>query len=240
MYSSLVCLSQPSAETDCHTAEQLIAYIARVSNKKNQSNHATAQKLVTFLINENHWSPLEMVNMTVEIKTTRDIARQILRHRSFSFQEFSQRYAKVDVNDFVFREARLQDKKNRQNSVVANDMELQSEWNKKQQKVLDAVMEAYEWALDKDIAKEQARAVLPEGMTPSLMYMQGSLRSWLHYCLLRMGNGTQLEHCMVANSIWLIIHQHFPSITTIFHEHQREIQQILLEWEEREKNFINA
>jgi len=240
MDTSLVCLSQPSAETDCQTAEQLIAYIARVSNKKNQKNHDTAEKLVKYLIKEDHWSPLEMVNMTIEINTTRDIARQILRHRSFSFQEFSQRYAVVDVDQFVFREARLQDKENRQNSVIATDPALQQEWNRQQENVLEAVMKAYTWALENDIAKEQARAVLPEGMTPSIMYMQGSLRSWLHYSLLRMGNGTQLEHSMVANSVWLIMHQHFPSITTIFHKHQRDIQKILSEWEDRKEIFENA
>ena len=238
MKTNLVALSKPSANTDCKTAEQLIAYMARVSNPKNQTNHTTASKLVRYLITENHWSPLEMVNMTIEIKTTRDIARQILRHRSFAFQEFSQRYAKVNVDDFTFREARLQDNKNRQNSISSNDEEMQRQWNTYQKMALDGCLEAYQWALDNGIAKEQARAVLPEGMTPSVMYMQGSLRSWLHYCLLRMGNGTQKEHTMIANEIWLVLHEHFPSITTIFHEHQREIQQLLLANQE-EQDLIN-
>lgn len=239
MNTKLVCLSQPSADTDCHTAEQLIAYMARVSNPKNQANHDTAQKLVSYLITENHWSPLEMVHMTTEINTTRDIARQALRHRSFAFQEFSQRYAKVNVDDFILREARLQDKKNRQNSISVEDRELQRQWNEMQNKVIAASIEAYEWALDNGLAKEQARVVLPEGLTPSVMYMAGNLRSWLHYCLLRMGNGTQKEHTMIANSVWLILHQHFPSVTTIFHEHQREIQQLLLQYEE-EIEIING
>lgn len=231
MDTKLVALSQPSADTDCKTAEQLIAYVARVSAPKNQGNMETASKLVGYLIKNDHWSPLEMVNMTVEIKTTRDIARQVLRHRSFSFQEFSQRYTAVNVDDFVYREARLQDTKNRQNSIDVNDANLQREWNMMQKTVALSAKAAYDWAINNGIAKEQARVVLPEGMTRSTMYMQGSIRSWIHYCLLRMGNGTQKEHQMIANSVWIILHQHFPSITTIFHEHQREIQKILLDWE---------
>jgi len=237
---SLVSLSSPSAETDCKTAEELIAYVARVSAKENQGNKSTAQSLINFLITHNHWSPLEMVNMTLEINTTRDIARQLLRHRSFSFQEFSQRYAEVNTDDFVLREARLQDSKNRQNSMKSHDMGLQTEWNKKQQSVIRAATEAYEWAAAHNIAKEQRRVVLPEGLTPSRMYMQGNIRSWLHYCLLRMGNGTQLEHIMIANRVWLILHQHFPNITKIFHEHQREIQNILLAYDNEQEAYQNA
>ena len=216
MKVSLVTLSKPSAITDCETAEEIIAYCARVSAPENQDNKATAQGLVKYLVNNDHWSPLEMVNMTVEIKTTRDIARQILRHRSFSFQEFSQRYAAVDVNKFVLREARLQDKKNRQNSIVVDDPKLQEEWNMKQMELIQKSIEVYEWALAKGIAKEQARVVLPEGNTPSVMYMQGSIRSWLHYCMLRRGNGTQKEHIGVADAVWEVLKQHFPNICGIF------------------------
>lgn len=220
---NLVVLSKPSANTDCNTAEEVIAYCARVSAPENQGNKSTAQGLVKYLVKNDHWSPLEMVNMTLEIYTTRDIARQILRHRSFSFQEFSQRYAVVDVNQFVLREARLQDHKNRQNSIETDNRRLQEEWHMKQQEVINKSIEAYEWALTNGIAKEQARVVLPEGNTPSRMYMQGSIRSWLHYCLLRRGNGTQKEHILIADQVWKILQQHFPSITSIFEEHKEEI-----------------
>lgn len=209
---NLIALSKPSAITDCHTAGDLIAYTARVSNPANQNNTETAPKLLRYLIREEHWSPFEMVHMTLEIKTTRDIARQILRHRSFSFQEFSQRYA--EATEWETREARLQDMKNRQNSVVTDDKELQEQWNMVQAKLIKNAEEAYKWALESGIAKEQARAVLPEGNTMSTLYMAGSLRSWIHYCELRRGNGTQKEHAEIADKCWEIIGVHFPDIVT--------------------------
>jgi len=219
---SLVAMSNPSATTDCHTAEELVAYAARVSNPSNQSNKKTAQGLVKYLIREGHWSPFEMVHITMEIKTTRDIARQILRHRSFAFQEFSQRYAVQD--EFELRGARLQDPKNRQNSIElalddigkggnkTTDERLYENWNMKQREVINKSEEVYKWALDNGIAKEQARAVLPEGNTKSTLYMAGSLRSWIHYCELRMGNGTQKEHMIVADQCWEILRGHFPNV----------------------------
>ena len=210
MECNLIGLTQPSAYTGCHTAQELVAYCARVSNPKNQTNHTTGPKLVRHLLEEGHWSPLEMVNLNIEVVTTRDIARQILRHRSFSFQEFSQRYAKATT--FELREARLQDKKNRQNSIQTNDQKLAEEWSMRQAELLRSIEENYNWALDMDIAKEQARAILPEGLTQSTLYMNGTLRSWVHYCMLRMGNGTQLEHIHVATKCWEIIKQHFPDV----------------------------
>lgn len=210
MKCSLIGLTQPSAYTGCHTAQELVAYCARVSNPKNQQNHSTGVKLVKHLLEEGHWSPLEMVNINIEVVTTRDIARQILRHRSFSFQEFSQRYAKATT--FETREARLQDKKNRQNSIPVDDRALQEEWQMRQAKLLQSIEEDYNWALEIGIAKEQARAILPEGMTVSTLYMNGTLRSWVHYCMLRRGNGTQLEHIEVADMCWEIIKQHFPDV----------------------------
>ena len=208
---NLISLSKPTAYSECFTAEQLVAYTARVSNPANQNNTKTAGKLIKFLIKENHWSPLEMVHLTIEIKTTRDIARQILRHRSFSFQEFSQRYAISE--DFITREVRLQDPKNRQNSIESDNDGLDIEWHKRQRKVIAASKEAYRWALDNGIAKEQARAVLPEGNTETTLYMAGSLRSWVHYCNLRRANGTQKEHMQIAQKCWEILEQHFPEIT---------------------------
>lgn len=210
MECNLIGLTQPSAYTGCHSAQELVAYCARVSNPKNQANHTTGPKLVRHLLKEGHWSPLEMVNLTIEVVTTRDIARQILRHRSFSFQEFSQRYAKA--TNFELRDARLQDKKNRQNSIETDDSALMEEWVMRQADLLRRIEENYNWALDMDIAKEQARAILPEGLTQSTLYMNGTLRSWVHYCMLRMGNGTQLEHIHVANKCWEIIKQHFPDV----------------------------
>ena len=207
---NLIALSKPTAYSECNSAEQLVAYAARVSNPANQNNTKTSGKLVSFLIKENHWSPLEMVHLTMEIKTTRDISRQILRHRSFSFQEFSQRYA-VSEN-FTTREARLQDKKNRQNSYATDNKALAEEWNMKQASVINKAKYVYEWALDNGIAKEQARAVLPEGNTETTLYMAGSLRSWVHYCDLRMSNGTQKEHMDIARQCWEILSQHFPDI----------------------------
>ena len=209
---SLVALSKPSAYTDCHTAGELVAYAARVSNPGNQSNTKTAPGLLKYLIKHEHWSPFEMVHMTLEIKTTRDIARQILRHRSFSFQEFSQRYAVSD--EWVTREARLQDPQNRQNSIELDEgaKEIEETWRMKQLEVVRKIKEVYDWALNSGIAKEQARAVLPEGNTVSTLYMAGSFRSWIHYCQLRMGNGTQKEHSEVAEKCWNIVTLHFPEI----------------------------
>jgi thymidylate synthase (FAD) len=193
---------------DC---QELIAYCARVSNPSNQLNSETSEKLIKYLINNQHWSPLEMVNVCLEIETTRDIARQILRHRSFSFQEFSQRYANpTEDMEFVTREARLQDNKNRQNSIDVNDSNLQEEWNERQQKVIDEALNAYQWAIEKGIAKEQARAVLPEGNTKSRLYMNGTLRSWIHYIQLRAGHGTQKEHIEIAKACALVISKIFP------------------------------
>lgn len=194
-----------------------IAYCARVSNPANQDNNETADKLVRYLIKNKHWSPLEMVNVCMEIETTRDIARQILRHRSFSFQEFSQRYAVADLG-FEKREARLQDLKNRQNSVPCENLAMQSFWENYQQKVIDTVQSAYEWAIDSGIAKEQARAVLPEGMTVSRMYMNGTLRSWVHYIQLRSANGTQQEHREVAIACAEALEPIFPMIKELVSE----------------------
>jgi thymidylate synthase (FAD) len=195
MKVKLISYSQPPEGTQ--SLQDLVAYCARVSNPANQNNTETNEKLIKYLVNNNHWSPLEMVSVCLEIETTRDIARQILRHRSFSFQEFSQRYAVADLA-FEPREARLQDSKNRQNSTEIDDPRLDLEWGVKQASVAEASQNAYEWALANGIAKEQARAVLPEGMTPSRMYMNGTLRSWIHYIQLRSGNGTQKEHREVA------------------------------------------
>ena len=175
-----------------------IAYVARVSNPANQNNNETAEKLVRYLIKNQHWSPLEMVNVCLEIETTRDIARQILRHRSFSFQEFSQRYADASQLGFEVREARLQDTKNRQNSIETDNDYLKERWENEQLGVQIVAKKAYQWALDNGIAKEQARAVLPEGITMSRMYMNGTLRSWIHYIQLRSANGTQKEHREIA------------------------------------------
>lgn len=221
MEVNLIGMTKPSAYTDCYTANELVAWAARVSNPSNQNNTATAPRLVQYLIRENHWSPLEMVHISMEIKTTRDIARQILRHRSFSFQEYSQRYADPTKDlGFVTREARLQDTKNRQNSVELTDEQrrLQEEWGMRQVSTINAALDAYEWAIDNGIAKEQARAVLPEGNTESVMIMAGSLRSWVHYCDLRMGNGTQKEHKEVASKCWDIICGHFPDVKAAIDE----------------------
>jgi thymidylate synthase (FAD) len=210
---NLVSLSKPSAYTECNSANELVAWAARVSNPSNQNNTATAPKLVQYLIKNKHWSPLEMVHVAMEIKTTRDIARQILRHSSFRFQEYSQRYADPTKDlGFVVREARLQDAKNRQNSVEVDDARLVEEWNMMQNYAIQTASEAYEWAVRNGIAKEQARAVLPEGNTESVMIMAGSLRSWVHYCQLRMDKATQKEHRIVAEQCWEIIGQHFPDV----------------------------
>jgi len=192
---------------------ELVSYCARVSNPSNQNNTATSKNLIKYLMDNKHWSPLEMVSICIEIETTRDIARQMLRHRSFSFQEFSQRYASpLESLDFVRRGARLQDKKNRQNSISNNDHSLQDEWDMQQQEVIKLAKSVYAWAIDKGIAKEQARAVLPEGLTMSKMYMNGTLRSWVHYIDLRTGNGTQREHQEIANQCAIEIAKIFPML----------------------------
>ena len=191
--------------------QDLIAFCARVSNPSNQMNTETSEKLIKYLIKHAHWSPLEMVSACMEIETTRDIARQILRHRSFSFQEFSQRYADPTHDlDFVIREARLQDPKNRQNSIDTDDDRLQREWELRQNNVITEARMAYAWAIEHGIAKEQARAVLPEGNTVSRMYMNGTLRSWIHYIQLRSSNGTQKEHIEVAKACAEVISKVFP------------------------------
>ena len=214
MHVRLVSHSQPTLEyrdlgiTD---AQELVAYCARVSNPANQFNTETSEKLIRYLVKHQHWSPLEMVSACCEITTTRDIARQILRHRSFSFQEFSQRYADPTQElDFVLREARLQDPANRQNSVDTQDHLLQIEWERAQKRVLFAVKDAYAWAIKNGIAKEQARAVLPEGLTESRLYMNGTLRSWIHFIELRSANGTQREHQEVARACAQVIAEIFP------------------------------
>lgn len=210
---NLIGITKPSAYTGCTTANELVAWAARVSNPSNQNNTTTAPRLVQYLIRNQHWSPLEMVHVSMEIRTTRDIARQILRHRSFAFQEYSQRYADPTQDlGFELREARLQDRKNRQNSIENDDRDLQEEWNMRQAAVIQAAREAHQWATSKGIAKEQARSVLPEGNTESVMIMSGSLRSWVHYCQPRMDMATQKEHRIVAEQAWEIICHHFPDV----------------------------
>ena len=200
-------------------AQELIAFCARVSNPSNQMNIETSDKLISYLIKHKHWSPLEMVSVCLEIETTRDIARQILRHRSFSFQEFSQRYADpVKDLGFNLKEARLQDLENRQNSIETDDLDLEYEWKLKQTNVIGAAKEAYNWAIENGIAKEQARAVLPEGLTLSRMYMNGTLRSWVHYIELRSANGTQKEHQLVAIECAKQIAKIFPLMQKFYKE----------------------
>jgi thymidylate synthase (FAD) len=213
-HARIIAATQPLniGEADMNV-DEFIAYVARVSNPSNQSNHLTANKLLRYLAKHKHFSPFEMVNIVMEINTTRDIARQILRHRSFSFQEFSQRYADPTQDlGFVTREARLQDQKNRQNSIDSDNEELENQWQEAQQSVRDHVMKAYTWAIENGIAKEQARSVLPEGLTLSRMYMNGTLRSYIHYCQLRMGPETQKEHREIARDVWYQITEMFPSL----------------------------
>jgi thymidylate synthase (FAD) len=214
MHVRLLSYSQPTqefADLGIQDAQELIAYCARVSNPANQLNTDTSEKLIKYLVKHQHWSPLEMVSACIEITTTRDIARQILRHRSFSFQEFSQRYADPTKDlSFVCREARLQDDKNRQNSIAVDDQLLQNEWYRAQQRVIYAARREYEWAIANGIAKEQARAVLPEGLTESRLYMNGTLRSWIHFIELRSANGTQKEHQEVAVACAKVIATIFP------------------------------
>jgi thymidylate synthase (FAD) len=210
----LVSYSQPAENFEIlDDVQDLIAYCARVSNPSNQFNSETSEKLLGYLAKHAHWSPFEMASACLEITTTRDIARQILRHRSFSFQEFSQRYADPTKDlDFVIREARLQDEKNRQNSIETDNVELQRDWDRHQRRVLWMVKEVYEWAIHNGIAKEQARAVLPEGLTVSRLYMNGTIRSWIHYIELRSANGTQKEHIEVAKACAQAIANIFPNI----------------------------
>jgi thymidylate synthase (FAD) len=196
-----------------NSAEDMIVYMARVSNPSNQGMNSDPARLIRYLIKNQHWSPFEMVSVVMEISTTRDIARQILRHRSFSFQEFSQRYADPTKDlGFELREARLQDTKNRQNSIETDNYALKTLWEEQQRFIIDSAKSAYDWAIENGIAKEQARAVLPEGNTQSRMYMNGTLRSWIHYCQLRMENGTQKEHAEVATECWKIITDKFPNV----------------------------
>lgn len=213
----LIGVTQPTLSNEITrnlmTAEQLIAYCARVSNPANQDN-PDSEKLLKYLVKNKHWSPFEMVHVIMEIQTTRDIGRQILRHRSFSFQEFSQRYAAVAEMSEP-REARLQDQKNRQNSIETENDALTAKWNELQDLITTQSKDIYGWAIMNGIAKEQARVVLPEGLTMSRMYMSGSLRSWIHYCELRMGNGTQKEHREIATQCWNIITEQFPSLKNV-------------------------
>lgn len=210
----LVSYSKASSELEddgLTDVQELIGYCARVSNPSNQLNTDTTEKLIRYLIKHQHWSPLEMVSACLEVETTRDIARQMLRHRSFSFQEFSQRYADPTKDlSFVLREARLQDTKNRQNSIETDNPSLQAFWETQQNRVLEAAKGAYEWAIINGIAKEQARAVLPEGLTVSRLYMNGTLRSWVHFIELRSANGTQKEHQLIAIECAKVIAEIFP------------------------------
>ena len=219
MNVKLVSYSQPTEEfrnQGIDDAQELIAFCARVSNPSNQFNNDTSEKLIRYLVQHQHWSPLEMVSACMEITTTRDIARQILRHRSFSFQEFSQRYADPTKDlEFVTRSGRLQDPKNRQNSIEHDNNLLENEWYRAQQRVIYAAQREYEWAIKNGIAKEQARAVLPEGLIQSRLYMNGTLRSWIHFIELRSANGTQLEHQQVAVACAQAIAAIFPMATDL-------------------------
>ena len=225
MHATLISYSQPSgrihagepAYKGLDNIQDLVAYCARVSNPQNQANTKTTAKLLEYLIKHKHWSPFEMASACLEVETTRDIARQFLRHRSFSFQEFSQRYADIrDLDDnFVIRDARLQDTKNRQNSIDNADPRLEGEWRMRQQDVIDKAKEHYNWAIENGIAKEQARAVLPEGNTVSRLYVNGTIRSWIHYIELRSANGTQKEHIELAKEIAKAISVIYPSIMEV-------------------------
>jgi thymidylate synthase (FAD) len=228
MHAKLISHSQPSfrihagelAPTGLDNIQDLIAYAARVSNPANQANTKTTPKLLDYLIKHKHWSPFEMASACIEIETTRDIARQLLRHRSFSFQEFSQRYADIrDLNDdFVIREARLQDPKNRQNSIPNKDAALEDEWANKQLAIIEMVKMTYDWAIENGIAKEQARAILPEGNTVSRLYANGTIRSWIHYIELRSANGTQQEHMDLALAVAEAIGKIYPSVVNFIKE----------------------
>jgi len=222
MKARLISVSTPTREIydqGLTNAQDLIAFCARVSNPSNQLNVETAEKLIRYLANNRHWSPFEMVSACLEIETTRDIARQLLRHRSFSFQEFSQRYADPTKDlEFVYREARLQDQKNRQNSINTDDKKLQDDWLNVQKRIADMCKKEYEWAIQQGIAKEQARALLPEGLMMSRLYVNGTIRSWIHYIELRSGNGTQKEHIEVAKACAQAIVEAFPMISEYVQE----------------------
>lgn len=206
-------MTQPEEDSGIPDASGLIAYCARVSNPDNQGNYETAPRLIDYLIKNAHWSPLEMVNLVFEIDCPRDIARQILRHRSFSFQEFSQRYAETTQLGMTTREFRLQDQKNRQNSIEMEDEELKNQWEAKQQQIQHEIVMAYKWALENNMAKECARVILPEGMQMTRMTMNGTLRSWLHYLDLRQANGTQKEHTEIAMLMKPIIAKKIPIVS---------------------------
>jgi len=220
MNVKLISYSKPADELQLEDCQELIAYCARVSNPANQMNKETSEKLIKYLIKHKHWSPLEMVSACLEIDTTRDIAHQIVRHRSFSFQEFSQRYANPEeMGDmFEFRDARLQDEKNRQNSIDTNDAQLKTDWMLKQSEVINKCKEVYDWAIENGIAKEQARVVLPEGLTKTRLYMNGTLRSWVHYIELRGANGTQKEHMEIAHACARVIAEIFPLASSILED----------------------
>ena len=219
MKVKLISYSKPTediASDGIDNAQELVAFCARVSNPSNQLNTETSEKLIKYLIKNAHWSPLEMVSACLEIETTRDIARQMLRHRSFSFQEFSQRYANpVKDLEFIIRDARLQDPKNRQNSIENKDVEITKAWKEKQENLISEATNAYNWAIENGIAKEQARSVLPEGNTVSRLYMNGTLRSWIHYIELRSANGTQKEHMEIAIACAEVINKIFPMGKTL-------------------------
>ena len=219
MKVKLISYSKPTediANDGIDNAQELVAFCARVSNPSNQLNTETSEKLIKYLIKNAHWSPLEMVSACLEIETTRDIARQMLRHRSFSFQEFSQRYANpVKDLEFIIRDARLQDPKNRQNSIENEDEEISKSWKEKQENLINEATNAYNWAIENGIAKEQARSVLPEGNTVSRLYMNGTLRSWIHYIELRSANGTQKEHMEIAIACAEVINEIFPMGKTL-------------------------
>ena len=219
MKVKLISYSKPTediANDGIDNAQELVAFCARVSNPSNQLNTETSENLIKYLIKNAHWSPLEMVSACLEIETTRDIARQMLRHRSFSFQEFSQRYANpVKDLEFIIRDARLQDPKNRQNSIENEDEEISKSWKEKQENLINEATNAYNWAIENGIAKEQARSVLPEGNTVSRLYMNGTLRSWIHYIELRSANGTQKEHMQIAIACAEVINEIFPMGKTL-------------------------
>ena len=219
MKVKLISYSKPTediASDGIDNAQELVAFCARVSNPSNQLNTETSENLIKYLIKNAHWSPLEMVSACLEIETTRDIARQMLRHRSFSFQEFSQRYANpVKDLEFIIRDARLQDPKNRQNSIENEDEEISKSWKEKQENLINEATNAYNWAIENGIAKEQARSVLPEGNTVSRLYMNGTLRSWIHYIELRSANGTQKEHMEIAIACAEVINEIFPMGKTL-------------------------
>ena len=222
MKAKLIGFTQPSEGSveGLKDVQDLVAYCAKVSNPKGQMNLETSERLLAYLIKHKHWSPFEMASATIEVETTRDIARQFLRHRSFAFQEFSQRYADPGSMDETFevREARMQDEKNRQNSIECEDDNIKEQWEEEQLQVILKAKQAYDWAIDNGIAKEQARAVLPEGNTKSRLYANGTIRSWIHYVELRSANGTQKEHMELAREIGCAIHAIFPMIEDFINE----------------------